>query len=108
MNISGIRPEPGFYESVKAQEKEEVTSFKLNQVAIRMVDMPPLLSDIPMDNPQAAVEVMADILKDYDREVLAIINMRSDLKPINMNIGNILKTLKIHILKKLNLFQSTR
>ena len=67
MNISGIRPEPDFYKSVKTQEKEDVNDFKLNQVAIRMVDMPPLLSDIPMDNPQAAVEVMADMLKDYDR-----------------------------------------
>ena len=86
MNISGIRPGTGFYDSVRTKEPEEKRVYKLNQVAIRMVDMPPLLSDIPMDNPQAAVEVMADMLKDYDREVLAIINMRSDLKPINMNI----------------------
>ena len=44
MNISGIRPRQGFYDSVIAQEPEKEKVYKLNQVAIRLVDMPPLLS----------------------------------------------------------------
>ena len=86
MNISGIRPRKGFYDSVIAQEPEKEKVYKLNQVAIRMVDMPPLLSDTPMDGPEAAVKVMADMLKDYDREVVAIVNLQSDGRPINMNV----------------------
>ena len=86
MNISGIRPRQGFYDSVIAQEPEKEKVYKLNQVAIRLVDMPPLLSDTPMDGPEAAVKVMADMLKDYDREVVAIVNLQSDGRPINMNV----------------------
>ena len=86
MNISGIRPGTGFYDSVRTKEPEEKRVYKLNQVAIRMVDMPPLLSDTPLDGPEAAVKVMADMLKDYDREVVAIVNLQSDGRPINMNV----------------------
>lgn len=54
-----------------------------------MVKEPPLYSDTPIDSPQAVVQVMADTLKDYDREVFAIINLRPDLKPINVNIVSV-------------------
>ncbi len=86
MLSSGVRPEQGFYDSVKKQETEKTNMYRLNQVAIRMVEMPPLLSDVPMDGPEAAVKVMADMLKDYDREVIAIVNLQTDGKPINMNV----------------------
>ena len=54
-----------------------------------MVKEPPLYSDAPIESPQAVVQVMADTLKDYDREVFAIINLRPDLKPINVNIVSV-------------------
>ena len=86
MLSSGVRPEQSFYDSVKKQETEKTNMYRLNQVAIRMVEMPPLLSDVPMDGPEAAVKVMADMLEDYDREVVAIVNLQTDGKPINMNV----------------------
>ncbi len=86
MLSSGVHPQPGFYDSVPKQETEKTGTYRLNQVAIRLVEMPPLLSDVPLDGPEAAVKVMADMLKDYDREVVAIVNMQSDGRPINMNI----------------------
>ena len=86
MLSSGIHPQPGFYDSMQKQETEKTGTYRLNQVAIRLVEMPPLLSDVPLDGPEAAVKVMADMLKDYDREVVAIVNMQSDGRPINMNI----------------------
>ena len=86
MLSSGGRPEQSFYDSVKKQETEKTNMYRLNQVAIRMVEMPPLLSDVPMDGPEAAVKVMADMLEDYDREVVAIVNLQTDGKPINMNV----------------------
>lgn len=86
MLSSGVRLEQSFYDSVKKQETEKTNMYRLNQVAIRMVEMPPLLSDVPMDGPEAAVKVMADMLEDYDREVVAIVNLQTDGKPINMNV----------------------
>lgn len=63
--------------------------YKLNQVGIRMVKEPPLYSSEPVNSPQAAVRLMSETLKGYDREVLAVVNLRNDLKPINMNIVSI-------------------
>lgn len=42
MLSSGVRPEQSFYDSVKKQETEKTNMYRLNQVAIRMVEMPPL------------------------------------------------------------------
>ena len=60
MNISGIRPKQGILcrRGEAGPEKKEM--HRLNQVAIRMVEMPPLFSEEPMNGPAAAVKVMAD------------------------------------------------
>ena len=86
MLSSGVRPEQSFYDSIKKQEPEKNRMYRLNQVAIRLVEMPPLLSDVPLTSPDATVKVMSDMLKDYDREVLAVVNMQTDGRPINMNV----------------------
>ena len=86
MLSSGVRPEQSFYDSAKKQEPEKNRMYRLNQVAIRLVKMPPLLSDVPLTSPDATVKVMSDMLKDYDREVLAVVNMQTDGRPINMNV----------------------
>ena len=72
----------------KSSYKDNET-FSLREVAIRMVEMPPLLSDIPFDGPEEAAKAMADLLKDYDREVFAVVNLRTNGQPINMNIVSI-------------------
>lgn len=64
-------------------------SDRLKQVAIRLVEQPPLYSETPMDGPEAAVRVMHDLLADMDREVFCIVNLQSDLRPINMNIVSV-------------------
>lgn len=63
--------------------------FYLNNVAIRLVKEPPLHSDYPLDNPGDVVKLMAETLKDYDREVFAVINLQADLRPINVNIVSV-------------------
>ncbi|MBR1857856.1 MAG: ImmA/IrrE family metallo-endopeptidase [Oribacterium sp.] len=55
------------------------------QVAIRMVKMPPLISKEPMNTSQAAIRIMNDTLKEFDREALVVVNLKNDLKPINVN-----------------------
>lgn len=63
--------------------------YQLNQVAIRMVQEPPLLSRKPMNNPEAAIEVMRDVFRDYDREVVCVVNLKANLQPISLNIASI-------------------
>ena len=63
--------------------------YKLDQIGIRMVKEPPLYSAESISSTQAAVRLMSQTLKGYDREVLAVVNLRNDLKPINMNIVSI-------------------
>ena len=63
--------------------------FALEKVAIRMVKEPPLYSDRPLNSPESVVKLMADTLKEYDREVFAIINLRTDMVPINVNIVSV-------------------
>ncbi len=64
-------------------------NYSLNQVAIRMVRMPPLMSDVPMTTPEAAIRLINDTLKEFDRETLVVVNLQSDLRPINMNFVSI-------------------
>ena len=59
---------------------------KLEQVAIRMVEQPPLYSNEPMNNPDVAIRVMNEFLSQMDRELFCIVNLQADLTPINMNI----------------------
>lgn len=62
---------------------------KLEQVAIRMVEQPPLYSKEPMNNPDAAIRVMNEFLSQIDRELFCIVNLQADLTPINMNIVSV-------------------
>lgn len=62
--------------------------FKLKQSAIRMVAAPPLQSEEPITSPEAAIRVMASELKNYDREVMCVINLKQNGQPINFNIAS--------------------
>lgn len=62
---------------------------KLEQVAIRMVEQPPLYSKEPMNNPDVAIRVMKEFLSQMDRELFCIVNLQADLTPINMNIVSV-------------------
>ena len=45
---------------------------KLEQVAIRMVEQPPLYSNEPMNNPDVAIRVMNEFLSQMDRELFSL------------------------------------
>lgn len=62
---------------------------KLEQVAIRMMEQPPLYSNEPMNNPDVAIRVMNEFLSQMDRELFCIVNLQADLTPINMNIVSV-------------------
>lgn len=61
----------------------------LKQVGIRLVEEPPLLSLEPMNKPEAAVRVLGKWLSEMDRELFCVVNLNTDLTPINMNVVSI-------------------
>ena len=63
--------------------------YKLDQVAIRMVSEPPLYSSEPVTTPEAAVRLISDLLKDYDREAFVVVACATDLTPINFCIASL-------------------
>lgn len=63
--------------------------FKLDRVAVRLVEEPPLLYEEPLDKPEKVVRALAEKLKQYDREVIAVIHMQNDCRPISMTIASI-------------------
>lgn len=64
-------------------------NYNLAHVAVRMVDEPPLISDEPMNSPDAAVRVIGAFLEGMDREYFCVVNLQSDLRPMSMNIVSI-------------------
>lgn len=61
----------------------------LEVVNIRLVREPTLYSEKEIRSPLDAVELMRKELASYDREVLCVVNMKSNGEPINMNIVGI-------------------
>lgn len=62
---------------------------KLEQVSIRLVKEKTLYSDHAIISPEDAINVVADAICEYDREVLCVINLNNAGKPINLNIASI-------------------
>lgn len=65
---------------------QEQEPFKLEVVSVRLVKDAPLFSDHKIKTPQDAVKVVGDFLCGMDREVLCVINLKSDGTPINCNV----------------------
>ncbi|SCP97745.1 JAB domain-containing protein [Anaerobium acetethylicum] len=63
--------------------------FKLNVVSVRLVKDAPVYSDIKIMDPQSAAIVIGDLLCEMDREVLAVVNLKSDNTPINCHLASI-------------------
>lgn len=60
--------------------------YGLDQVSVRMIREATMLSDEKIQNPQDAIRILGDAFKDYDREVVGVVHLRSDNVPINMTI----------------------
>lgn len=60
--------------------------FKLDVVSVRLVKNAPLFSDHKIRNPADAVKAVGDFLCEMDREVMCVINLKSDCTPINCSI----------------------
>ncbi len=62
---------------------------EIKVVNIRLVREPSFYGDEPVSSPDDALRVVAGELKDYDREVFAVLNLKTNGKPINLNICSV-------------------
>lgn len=62
---------------------------KINVVNIRMVKEPSLYSTEKIKTPEDVLNVIAKELATYDREVFAVLNLKSNGQPINLNICSV-------------------
>lgn len=62
--------------------------FKLDKVSIRLNKDAPLMSGHPIKSPEDAVALIGQELCEMDREVVCIINLKSDGTPINCTFAS--------------------
>lgn len=67
------------------REKEN----EIKVVNIRLVREPSFYGDELVSSPDDALRVVANELKRYDREVFAVLNLKTNGKPINLNICSV-------------------
>ena len=60
--------------------------YRIREVCVRLAEGSSLYSDQRIQTPGDAIEVMRQEMSKYDREVLAVVNLNNDLKPINFHI----------------------
>lgn len=68
---------------------DEQDYFLLPMVSVRLVKETPVISGAALKNPESAVEALADMISDFDREVVCIVNLDSKLVPINGTFASI-------------------
>ena len=65
-------------------------SEKLEKVSVRLVKEVPILSDVyTVDSCEKAINLIGEELSQCDREYVAVLNLASDLKPINCSIVSV-------------------
>ena len=62
---------------------------EIKVVNIRLVKESSLYSTKEVTSPEAVMEVVAGELKNYDREVFAVLNLKTNGKPINLHICSV-------------------
>lgn len=72
-----------------ASKVKEVYKDKLEMVSVRLVKEPPLMSKTNINSPEAAVKLLGEYLCQMDREVICVINMRTDGVPINCSVCSV-------------------
>lgn len=60
----------------------------LDRVAIRLVKEAEILSQYPITSPESAVRLIRDVIQDMDRECVCVLNVKSNMQPINFEIAS--------------------
>lgn len=64
-------------------------AFKLDVVRVKLVKEAPLYSELPLQTPYEAAATIGELLCEMDREVVCVVNLQSDLRPINVTFASI-------------------
>jgi DNA repair protein RadC len=78
---------------------------KIQVVNIRMVKEPSLYSAEKIRTPDDAIRVISEELATYDREVFAVLNLKTNGQPINLNICS-MGTLDASVVSPREVFKS--
>ena len=81
-------------------------SNSLNVVNVRLVKEPSLYSAEPITSPEDVIRIVAKELATYDREVFAILNIKSNGQIINLNICS-MGTLNASLVSPREVFKSS-
>ncbi len=63
--------------------------FKLDVVSVRLVKDAPIYSETPFKTPQDAVAVLGEYMCRFDREVVCVLNLRTDLVPLSAHFASV-------------------
>ena len=79
---------------------------KIDVVNVRLVKEPSLYAETPVKSPSDVLRAVADELKLYDREVFAILNLKTNGQIINLNICSV-GTLDSSLVSPREIFKSS-
>lgn len=79
---------------------------RINVVNVRLVKEPSIYSAEPIKTPEDVLRAVADELKSYDREIFAIINLKTNGQIINLNICSV-GTLNASLISPREVFKSS-
>lgn len=65
------------------------SQFHLEVVGVRLVQETPICSAQAVNSPEAAIHLVGETIKDMDREMVCVINLQADGRPINCNFASI-------------------
>jgi DNA repair protein RadC len=69
-------------------QKAQKNNFELDVVSVRLVKDAPMFSEHSFNTPQEVMAVLGDYMCELDREVVCVVNLRSDLHPINVHFAS--------------------
>lgn len=65
------------------------SAFKLDVVSVRLVRDIPLYSEVEIATPEEAVSLVGEAICGMDREIVCVLNIGSDGRPINCNFASV-------------------
>ena len=70
-------------------KEKENNLYKMEVVSVRLVKDTPIISEHPIMKPEDAVDLMGEYMCELDREVLGVINLKTDGTPINCSFVSV-------------------
>lgn len=86
--------------------KSEKYADELQVVRIRLVDSPPLYSKKQLKSPQAVYQFLSDEFSSLDREMVCVLNLKTNGEVINLNVVS-LGSLNASIMEPREVFKSS-